>query len=40
MSTQDLLSLPQSAVKDFLQGLLRNAKVLKVPLKTCNPLTH
>ncbi|DBB01114.1 TPA: hypothetical protein ACH3X1_001005 [Trebouxia sp. C0004] len=26
----DLLSLPQSAVKDFLQGLLRNAKVLKV----------
>ncbi|KAL0029194.1 hypothetical protein WJX79_001761 [Trebouxia sp. C0005] len=26
----DLLSLPQSAVKDFLQGLLRNAKILKL----------
>lgn len=26
----DLLSLPPPAVKDFLQGLLRNAKVLKV----------
>ncbi|KAA6428680.1 MAG: hypothetical protein FRX49_01555 [Trebouxia sp. A1-2] len=30
MSMQDLLSLPQSAVKDFLQGLLRNAKILKL----------
>ena len=40
MSTQDLLSLPPSAVKDFLQGLLRNAKVLKVTLNTSNPLTQ
>ena len=40
MSMQDLLSLPQSAVKDFLQGLLRNAKILKVLFNTCNPLTR
>lgn len=29
-SLQDLIALPQAAVKDFLQSLLRNASILKV----------
>lgn len=31
---QDLLTLPQKAVREFIQGLLRNAAVLKVSLNT------